>query len=76
MVDNHPEVSIDDPSFLFEKNEGFQEVTSRRALKSKLKAAQQEEAMKKAVDQQKAQAAATQAKKLEKDSAKVYTTIS
>ncbi|ESN95441.1 hypothetical protein HELRODRAFT_179518 [Helobdella robusta] len=61
IIDNHPEVSIDDPSFLFEKNEGFQEVTSRKALKSKIKAAQQEEALKQQQLQQqqlKAQAAA------------------
>ena len=44
VIDDQPEVSIDDPAFLFESNEGFQEVTSRKTLKaSKLKAAAQEE---------------------------------
>ena len=42
VIDDQPEVSIDDPAFLFESNEGFQEVTSRKALKSKQKAAQEE----------------------------------
>jgi len=64
VIDDQPEVSIDDPSFLFESNEGFQEVTSRRTQKSKQKAAL-EEAMKKSQEQQ-AQAAA-QAKRLEKE---------
>ena len=72
VIDDHPEVSIDDPSFLFESNEGFQEVTSRKSQKSKQKAAQ-EEANKKSQEQQKAQAAlvAAQAKKAEKE-LKVY----
>ena len=64
VIDDQPEVSIDDPSFLFESNEGFQEVTSRRAQKSKQKAAL-EEAMKKSQEAQ-AQAAA-QAKRMEKE---------
>jgi len=64
VIDDQPEVSIDDPSFLFESNEGFQEVTSRRTQKSKQKAAL-EEAMKKSQEQQ-AQAAA-QAKRMEKE---------
>jgi len=51
VIDDQPEVSIDDPSFLFESNEGFQEVTSRRTQKSKQKAAL-EEAMKKSQEQQ------------------------
>ena len=55
VIDDQPEVSIDDPSFLFESNEGFQEVTSRRAQKSKQKAAL-EEALKKSQEQQSAQA--------------------
>ena len=48
VIDDQPEVSIDDPAFLFESNEGFQEVTSKKAQKSKQKAAQ-EEAMKKQI---------------------------
>ena len=64
VIDDQPEVSIDDPSFLFESNEGFQEVTSRRTQKSKQKAAL-EEAMKKSQEQQ-AQAAA-QAKRMDKE---------
>ncbi len=48
VIDDQPEVSIDDPAFLFESNEGFQEVTSKKAQKSKLKAAH-EEMMRKAV---------------------------
>ena len=61
VIDDQPEVSIDDPSFLFESNEGFQEVTSRRAQKSRQKAAL-EEALKKSQEQQ-----AAQAKRLDKD---------
>ena len=64
VIDDQPEVSIDDPSFLFESNEGFQEVTSRRTQKSKQKAAL-EEALKKSQEQQ-AQAAA-QAKRIDKE---------
>lgn len=37
MIDDQPEVTIDDPSFLFESNEGFQEVTSKKTLKIKQK---------------------------------------
>ena len=37
VIDDQPEVTIDDPAFLFENNNGFQEVTSKRALKTKLK---------------------------------------
>jgi len=72
VIDDQPEVSIDDPSFLFESNEGFQEVTSRRTQKSKQKAAM-EEAMKRSQEQQ-AQAAA-QAKRMDKE-AKVQKTSS
>ena len=36
-------MSIDDPAFLFESNEGFQEVTSKKTQKSKQKAAQEEQ---------------------------------
>jgi len=64
VIDDQPEVSIDDPSFLFESNEGFQEVTSRRAQKTKQRAAL-EEALKKSQEIQ-AQAAA-QAKRLDKE---------
>jgi len=71
VIDDQPEVSIDDPSFLFESNEGFQEVTSRRAQKSKQKAAL-EEALKKSHEQQ-AQAAA-QAKRVDKE-AKVHWSV-
>lgn len=63
VIDDQPEVSIDDPSFLFESNEGFQEVTSRRTQKSKQKAAL-EEALKKSQEQQ---AQAAQAKRLDKE---------
>jgi len=59
VIDDQPEVSIDDPSFLFESNEGFQEVTSRRTQKSKQKAAL-EEALKRTQ-------AAAQAKRLDKE---------
>ena len=38
MIDEVPEVTNDDPAFLFEQNDGFQEVTSRRAFKNKQKA--------------------------------------
>ena len=68
VIDDQPEVSIDDPSFLFESNEGFQEVTSRRAQKSRQKAAALEEA-KKTLELQ-IQAAAL-AKKADKE-AKVF----
>ena len=37
MIDDQPEVTIDDPNFLFENNDGFQEVQSRKALKVKQK---------------------------------------
>lgn len=71
VIDDQPEVSIDDPAFLFESNEGFQEVTSRKTQKSKQKAAQ-EEANKKIQEQQMQQAlasaAAVQTKKTEKES--------
>lgn len=41
MIDDQPEVTIDDPNFLYESNDGFQEVQSKKA-KSKLKAAEAE----------------------------------
>ncbi|KAL3872322.1 hypothetical protein ACJMK2_040253 [Sinanodonta woodiana] len=47
IIDDQPEVSFDDPNFLFENNEGFQEVQSKKALKSKQKAQAQEAEMKK-----------------------------
>lgn len=46
IIDDQPEVSIDDPNFLFENNEGFQEVTSKRTQKSKQKAQQEAEQQK------------------------------
>ncbi len=58
VIDDQPEVSIDDPAFLYESNEGFQEVTSRKAQKSKQKAAA-EEAQKKQVEMMLAAAAQT-----------------
>ena len=33
VVDDLQEVTTDDPNFLFESNDGFQEVTSKRTLK-------------------------------------------
>ena len=63
VIDDQPEVSIDDPSFLFESNEGFQEVTSRRAQKSKQKAAALEEAKKSQELQMQAVALAKKAEK-------------
>ncbi|XP_074655932.1 uncharacterized protein LOC141909383 isoform X2 [Tubulanus polymorphus] len=40
VIDDQPEVSIDDPAFLFETNEGFQEVTSKKMMKIKKAAAE------------------------------------
>ncbi|KAK3764711.1 hypothetical protein RRG08_042021 [Elysia crispata] len=37
VVDDLQEVTTDDPNFLFESNDGFQEVTSKRSLKIKQK---------------------------------------
>merc|ERR1712058_8728 len=37
IVDDLQEVTIDDPNFLFENNDGFQEVTSKRTMKIKQK---------------------------------------
>lgn len=51
MIDDQPEVTIDDPAFLFENNDGFQEVTSKKTLKIKLK--QEAEQQKKTEQQQK-----------------------
>lgn len=42
VIDDQPEVTIDDPAFLFENNEGFQEVTSKKAAKAKQKIAAEE----------------------------------
>ena len=50
MIDDQPEVTIDDPAFLFENNDGFQEVQSRKTIKTKLK--QEAEQMKKTEQQQ------------------------
>ena len=63
VIDDQPEVTIDDPTFLFENNDGFQEVQSKKALKSKQKA--QEAEMRKQTEQQ------AQSKKKE-PSSKVY----
>lgn len=41
VIDDQPEVTIDDPNFLYENNDGFQEVQSKKA-KSKQKAAEAE----------------------------------
>lgn len=38
IVDDQPEVTIDDPAFIFEANEGFQEVMSRKTQKERQKA--------------------------------------
>jgi len=64
VIDDQPEVSIDDPSFLFQSNEGFQEVTSRKAQKSRQKAAALEEAKK---TQELQMQAAALAKKADKE---------
>lgn len=46
VIDEVPEVTNDDPAFLFEQNDGFQEVTSKRTIRSKQKAQQEIELMK------------------------------
>ena len=33
VIDDQPEVTIDDPAFLYENNDGFQEVTSKKTAK-------------------------------------------
>ena len=53
VIDDQPEVSIDDPTFLFENNEGFQEVTSKKQQKKTIKAAQEEAARQKVQDEKK-----------------------
>ena len=53
VIDDQPEVSIDDPAFLFETNEGFQEVTSKKAQKNRQKAAQEEMLKKQTLEQKK-----------------------
>ena len=35
VIDDQPEVTFEDPNFLFESNEGFQEVCSKKAQKNK-----------------------------------------
>lgn len=37
VIDDRPEVTIHDPAFLYESNEGFQEVTSKKEKKLKHK---------------------------------------
>ena len=54
VIDDQPEVSIDDPAFLFESNEGFQEVTSKKQQKKTIKAAQEEAAKQKTQEEEKA----------------------
>ena len=43
VIDDQPEVTIDDPNFLYESNEGFQEVKTKKSQKSKQKALQEAE---------------------------------
>uniref|UniRef100_T1IR03 BAT2 N-terminal domain-containing protein n=1 Tax=Strigamia maritima TaxID=126957 RepID=T1IR03_STRMM len=38
IVDDQPEVSVDDPAYIFETNDGFQEVMSKKAQKERQKA--------------------------------------
>ena len=52
VIDDQPEVSIDDPAFLFENNEGFHEVLSKKMMKSKQKAAAAVEESEKKAEQQ------------------------
>ncbi|KAL4218896.1 cell differentiation [Mactra antiquata] len=49
VIDDQPEVTIDDPNFLYENNDGFQEVQSKKAMKSKQKA-QEAESRKQSAD--------------------------
>lgn len=35
VIDDQPEVTFEDPNFLLESNEGFQEVYSKKAQKNK-----------------------------------------
>lgn len=51
MIDDQPEVTIDDPAFLFDSNDGFQEVTSKKTMRIKLK--EEAEQQKKTEQQQK-----------------------
>ena len=58
VIDDQPEVTIDDPAFLFENNDGFQEVTSKKTAKKQ----------KVAIEEQKKQdAAAPPAKQAKKE---------
>ncbi|KAL5011924.1 hypothetical protein ScPMuIL_010475 [Solemya velum] len=52
VIDDQPEVTIDDPNFLYQNNEGFQEVKSKKTQKSLQKAAQEAE-LRKMNDQKK-----------------------
>jgi len=68
VIDDQPEVSMIDAAFLFDSNDGFQEVTSKKTQKSKQKAALEESIKKTKQEQlQQAQLAAAQAKKAEKE---------
>ena len=49
VVDDVPEVIVEDPNELLTPDEGFQEVVSKRASKERLKA-QQQEAERKKID--------------------------
>ncbi|XP_025111993.1 protein PRRC2A-like isoform X2 [Pomacea canaliculata] len=51
VIDDQPEVTIDDPAFLFDSNDGFQEVTSKKTMRIKLK--EEAEQQKKTEQQQK-----------------------
>jgi len=42
VIDDQPEVTNDDPNFLFDKDDGFQEVQSKKAMKIKQKAQEAE----------------------------------
>ena len=60
VIDDQPEVTIDDPAFLYENNDGFQEVTSKKTAKKQ----------KVAIEEQKKQdAAAPPAKQAKKETA-------
>ena len=68
VIDDQPEVSMIDAAFLFDSNDGFQEVTSKKTQKSKQKAALEESIKKSKQEQQiQAQLAAAVAKKAEKE---------
>jgi len=55
VIDNQPEVTIDDPAYLFETNEGFQEVMSKKTQRQKQKLVQEQIATKKSEQSQQGQ---------------------